>query len=340
MKRILRHIHHRTRNHRLFLSIIVVTFSGGLLINHLNGKYTERKVVSSFQQNFEKQAADQLQAYNFGLVSMFQTRLSLLLKTLENLVDEPEVQTSILSKNYSVAAAKFKNLINYDDRFDSVNVLDSDGFMRLVVNEEGDMQAVGKDFSARGYFSNPNKSKLPYMGDAFRSVRGLDFITFSVPILDENGNVIAIVVSGSLLSNIVSLTSMPKEIAGLYFSLLDSQGNLIMSKGESPTEIVNLKNEDSLVATLVEGNSGVVMSEINYLNDEVIARGDEVVVGNNKRYVVGYYLQSKYDHDLSVIKTDLSRTLVTSRLRSTAMFVLCAVIVFWVIRRYEKATKN
>lgn len=310
------------------------------MINHLNGKYTERKVVSSFQQNFEKHAADQLQAYNFGLVSLFQTRLNLTLRTLEQLVNEPDMQASLISKNYSVAEAKFKNLLVYDERFDSINTLDSNGIMRLVVNKENDLQAVGKDFSSRGYFSNPKNSKQPYMGDAFRSVRGFDVVTFSVPVLDDNNNVLAIVASGSTLTSIVNSTSLPEGIPGLYFSVTDSSGNLLITKGKAPGKIVNVKDKDTSVATMVEGGAGSVVSEINYLGDKVLARGDAVTIGNNKILIVGYYLQSKYDDDLLVIQTDLSRSLITSRIRSAALFVLCALTVFWIIKRHEKATKK
>lgn len=338
MKPYIHKIRHKARKHRTFLLTILVILLLGLIVNFLNGAYTQKIVINSFQKSYEKQAVTQLDAYNFGLQALLQSRLTNQLDTLNRLVNEPATQAAILSKNYGSVEEKFKNLINTDKRFDIVYIFDQKGIARLGVNKENDTKVVGSDFSFRDYFKVPASTKQPYIGYAFHTARNNDVIPFSVPVINPQGDVIAVVSAASILSNLASYAVLPHDLPGLYSSVVDSEGNLIMSAGKAPTQITNIKDKDRLILALIGGESNTVKSEINYLNDKVFAEGSVISVGGNKFFVANYYLQSRYDHDLAVVKSDYRRSLFTSRMRSLAIFLVGSIIVFWIIKHHEEVS--
>lgn len=340
MKPYIHKIRHKARKHRTFLLTILVILLLGLVANFLNGAYAQKIVTNSFQKSYEKQAVAQLNAYNFGLQALLQSRLTSQLDTLNKLVNEPATQAAILSKNYGSVEEKFKNLINIntDRRFDAVYIFDQKGIARLGVNKENDTKIVGSDFSFRDYFKVPASTKQPYIGYAFHTARNNDVIPFSVPVINPQGDVVAIVSASSILSNLANYVVLPHDLPGLYFSVVDSEGNLIMSAGKAPTQITNIKDKDRLISALVSGESNTVKSEINYLNDKVFAEGSVISAGGNKFFVASYYLQSKYDHDLAVVKSDYRRSLFTSRMRSLAIFLVGSAIVFWIIKHHEEVS--
>lgn len=313
-----------------------MVFICGLVINLTNSIFAEKRVVTSFKKNFEKQASSYLDAYSFGLQSLLESRLTVQLITLEKLVLSPVVRESILDKTYDAAEVKFTELISYDVRFDSVYIIDKNGIVKSAINREADTSPVGRDASSRDYYISTLASKEPYVGNAFLSKRGNNLVPFSIPVFDNQENLVAMVVAGSFLDSIAESVSTPADLPGMYFSIIDSQGNLIINNGEAPKEITNVKNEDLLISALVEYGDGSARSELNYLGDRVFAKGAAVEVGGNKFFVVGYYLQSTYDHDLSVIQADLNRTLATSRIRILAVFIFGSVVVFWIIKRHER----
>lgn len=324
------------RAHQTFLITLSLLFAGWFVINTLNNQYAQRQVVNSFSKNFEKQSLAQLETYNIGAKSVVEGILTNTQDTLIKLAGQADTLADIKTANYQPLEKKFRSVINSDDRFETMSLMDKDGTYILTTSTlfEGNKYA-GVSFAERDYYKDTMAAKAPIISGLFKSVIG-NAMVFTVPLLDGRGEVEFIIVAAITPKGLANNIALPDPLDALSFTLLDPAGNIIMTQSSVPDELINIKNQDVLVRSLLTGTINKSISGVNYLNQKTFGVGSAISIGQKKIYVASYFSQEKYAQDLALIKADTERAAWTARLRSLIIFGVIAAVIFKLIKSHEK----
>lgn len=168
----------------------------------------------------------------------------------------PKLSRETRAANWPEVEAVLENFHRNFTQFDYVFVQDRQGIIRVRVPHA---QTVGRDFSFREFFQETMRTRRLYVSGLYISTAaGRPVVSIAVPVLDEAGEVKAVVVGALSLAALADFLSTIGRDGGLVY-VVDAKGVLIAhSGGAKPvlpgTEVKGLP----IVQAALAGRSGTM----------------------------------------------------------------------------------
>ena len=148
---------------------------------------------------------------------------------LRSHASRPRFVDEVQKKDLNKVVPHLRSLSEDNVEIDALFITDQHG--TLWVNYPADIKAFGKNFAYRDWYKGVSKDWEPHISTMYRRVvleKGLA-VALSVPVFDEKGRVIGILVCSQRVALFDSLIKKNKLDPDKTITLLDREGNIIYS---------------------------------------------------------------------------------------------------------------
>jgi PAS domain S-box-containing protein len=208
-----------------------------------------------------------------GLVSLIlQEHLKLVVKTMVSYAKRPLLRHFVREKNVREAMTHLISLVNDAPESDVMLITDKQGICWLSYPEHPEL--LGQNLAYREWYKGVSKDWKPYVTDVLlRIVREKDTaIMVSVPVMDERGEVLGILVDTQRTVEFGRIVQRVKLDPGTFVNITDRKGNMIYS-----SRFVYDKN-------IIPYPFYFVLKQVKAGKEQSVAVGDPFLNGR-KRYI-------------------------------------------------------
>ncbi|MGD0004950.1 MAG: PAS domain S-box protein [Anaerolineaceae bacterium] len=183
----------------------------------------------------------------------------------------PTVTQAVLADTPEQLRPELVQLIKIQTVLDSVGIMDARGILR--VSGAANPQNLGTLSADRDYYKKVLATRQPYLGAPLKSrTTGNPVAPYAVPILDDQGQVKAILIAGISLSQLSGSIMKISYAPGARLSLLDTRnGGLILADADPTQLLAPVSGNDQAAQRVLTGGRGVMETKSSSGEADVVA---------------------------------------------------------------------